>query len=86
MGLNCIDEIQNVSLPLLKKIEFITNPETLWTKLLEKLIKLLKISLKILKKLIKCTVVLQIKSKPHITLLPDGRFKSRGFETAFFPK
>ncbi len=83
---NCIDEIQNGPLPLLKKIEFIKNSETLWTKVLKKLITLLKISLKILKKLIKYTDVLQIKSKPHITLLPKGRLRGRGFETAFFPK
>ncbi len=70
--------------PLLKKFEFISNSETLWTKVLEKLIKLLKIPLKILKKLIKYTDVLQIKSKPHLTLLPDGRLRGRGFKTAFF--
>jgi hypothetical protein len=58
---NCIDEIQKVLKPLLKKFEFISNFETLWTKVLEKLIKLLKISLKILKKLIKYTDVLQKK-------------------------
>jgi hypothetical protein len=69
-----------------KNFEFISNSETLWTKVLEKLIKLLKISLKILKKLIKYTDVLQIKSKPHLTLLPDGRLRGRGFETAFFPE
>ncbi len=45
----CIDEIQNGPLPLLEKIEFIKNSETLWTKVLKKLITLLKISLKILK-------------------------------------
>jgi hypothetical protein len=78
--------IQNGPLPLLKKLEFITNSETLWTKVLKKLIALIKISLKILKKLNKYTDVLQIKSKPHITLLPEGRLSSRGFETAFFQK
>jgi hypothetical protein len=52
IGEYCIDEIQKVLKPLLKKFEFISNSETLWTKVLEKLIKLLKISLKILKKLI----------------------------------
>jgi hypothetical protein len=83
---NCIDEIQKVLKPLLKKIEFISNSEALWTEVLEKLIKLLKIPLKILKKLIKYTVVLQIKSKPHLTLLPDGRLRGRGFETVFFSK
>ncbi len=80
----CINEIQKVLKPLLKKFEFISNSETLWTKVLEKLIKLLKISLKILKKFIKYTDVLQIKSKPHLTLLPDGRLRGRGFEAAFF--
>jgi hypothetical protein len=63
-----------------------TNSETSWIEVLEKFITLLKISLKILKKLIKYTDVLQIKSKPHLTLLPDGRFRGRGFETTFFQK
>jgi hypothetical protein len=32
------------------------------------------------------TFINQLKSKPHLTLLLEGRFRGRGFETDFFPK
>jgi hypothetical protein len=82
----CIDNIQKGPLPLFEKNEIIANSRALWTRLLENLKIFLKISLKTFKNLIKFTNVSQIKSKPHLTLRPDGRIRGRGFKTGFFQK
>jgi hypothetical protein len=78
--------VQKVLKPFFEKIEIIANSETLWTKVLEKSIISPNFSLNVLKKLIKYLAILQKESKPHLTLLPDGRLRGRRFKTAYFQK
>jgi hypothetical protein len=70
--------------PFFEKFEISANSETLWTTVLEKLIISLKFSLKILRKLIKYTDVLQIKSKPHLRCFQKGDSGVVGSRLLFF--
>jgi hypothetical protein len=58
--------------PFFEKIEIIANSETLWTKVLEKLIISPNFSLNVFKKLIKYLAILQKEFKPQLRCFRMG--------------
>ncbi len=64
--------MQKVLKPFFEKIEIIANSETLWTKVLEKLIISPNFSLNVLKKLIKYLAILQKEFMPQLRCFRMG--------------